>query len=101
MKFARIASTAAVDALFPVLDDDISAVQREEDMAAEITYIDRLIEEVDHELVAEEHTETVRLTRDFTDQRRARRAHRRADRAVLRSLPVRMEVAELPESEAA
>jgi hypothetical protein len=64
--------------------------------------IDRLIEQVDRELVAEQHVEGVRLSHAFTDQRRARRASRRAGRSVLRSLPVRLSSSELgDESEAA
>ncbi|WP_246076410.1 hypothetical protein [Amycolatopsis cihanbeyliensis] len=57
--------------------------------------IDALLDEVDRELVAGECSATVRVSRDFTDQRRARRAARRAGRVVLRSLPVRLDPAEL------
>jgi hypothetical protein len=63
--------------------------------------IDRLLEEVDRELATEQLIATVRLTHDFTDARRAHRAARRAGRTALRSLPVRLDVAELPEEEAA
>jgi hypothetical protein len=63
--------------------------------------VDRLIEQVDRELVAEQHIEAVRLTHAFTDQRSARRASRRAGRSVLRSLPVQLSPSEFGESEAA
>lgn len=57
--------------------------------------IDRLIEEVDLELAAKEHTALVRADRDFTDLREARRRARRAGRSVLRALPQRIDVAEM------
>jgi hypothetical protein len=101
MKPARITDRMALDALFPVLDDDISTVEHDEETAAEIAEIDRLIDEVDRELAAERHTETFRIARDFTDQRRARRAHRRNDRMTLRSLPERLDVSALLDEEAA
>ncbi|RBM22008.1 hypothetical protein DI005_07950 [Prauserella sp. PE36] len=59
------------------------------------TAIDALIEEVDRELANEQHTVTVRVERSFTDARRARRAERRAGREALRSLPARIEPADL------
>jgi hypothetical protein len=63
--------------------------------------IDRLLEDVDRELAAQERTEKVQLAHRFTDQVRARRMHRRADREVLRALPVRIEVPPELGSEAA
>ncbi|PXY23715.1 hypothetical protein BAY59_29175 [Prauserella coralliicola] len=60
--------------------------------------IDRLIAEVDRELAAEQRTAVVRVSRDFTDQRQAWRAARRAGRSVLRTLPQRIDVAELGEA---
>lgn len=48
--------------------------------------VDRLIDDVDRELAAAGYTETVRVSREFTDQRRARRAARRDENAVLRPL---------------
>ncbi|WP_199430841.1 hypothetical protein [Qaidamihabitans albus] len=78
-------------------DPDISAVQREEEMHAERAEIDQIIAEVDRELAAEARTEAWRLSREFTDQRRARRASRRAGREVLRALPTRLDVAEAAE----
>lgn len=100
MEFARITDEHAAEALAWLSDEDISAVQREEEMATEVAYIDRLIEEMDRELAAQERAERVRLTRSFTDQVRAQRAKRRAARVALRALPVRLDAPEV-ESEAA
>jgi len=62
--------------------------------------IDALIAQVDKELAAEEQVMTTRLRCSFTDSRAAHRTTRRNGRAVLRSLPGRME--DIPvESEAA
>lgn len=91
MKSARITDPHACEAIAVVTDDDISAVQEEEAMAAEVAYIERVIDEVDRELAAQERAEHVRRSRSFTDQVRARRAHRRGDREVLRALPVRLD----------
>lgn len=88
MDTARIADRQAREALAALVDEDITAVLEEEAMAAEVAYIDRLIEEVDRELVAQERTALVRVTHRFTDEVRARRAYRRAERDVLRTLPV-------------
>lgn len=101
MEFARIADRQARAALALWSDEDITAVHEEEVMAVEVAYIDRLIDEVDRELVAQERAELVRMTRRFTDQVRARRAHRRADRAAVRSLPRRHDLGHEHESEAA
>jgi hypothetical protein len=101
MKFTRITDRQVREALDLAADPDVSAVQREEDMRSERDEIDRLIEQVDRELVAEQHIEGRRLTHAFTDQRSARRASRRAGRSALRSLPVRLSPSELDESEAA
>lgn len=49
--------------------------------------IDKLIEEVDRELAAEELAESVRLRMDARDARRPSRSRRRAGRAVVRKLP--------------
>lgn len=70
-------------------------------MAAEVAYIDRLLAEVDRELADQERTEQVRLKHYFTDQVRARRALRRAERGVLRSLPTRLPAPDECEGEAA
>lgn len=63
--------------------------------------IDVLLEEVDRELATEERAVTVRVSHDFTDSRRAWRAARRASRTALRSLPVRADVTDLRDGEAA
>ncbi|WP_435060627.1 hypothetical protein [Amycolatopsis thermoflava] len=89
MKFARITSPEALDALFPLVDEDISAVARDEAVAAEVAEIDALIEEMEREWAAAERVEAFRVSRELTDEVRARRAMRRASREVLRSLAVR------------
>jgi len=96
MEFARIADSQARSAFAVWADDDIAAVQKEEDMAAEVAYIDRLIAEVDRELADQE-----RVKHRFTDQRRARRERRRAEGGVLRSLPTRLTPPRAGGSEAA
>lgn len=101
MKHGRIADTEAGQAFAVWADDDITAVQKEEDMAAEVASIERLIAEVDRELEEQERTEQVRVTRKFTDVRSARRAHRRAEAGVLRELPVRLPAALPLDGEAA
>ncbi|PXY31101.1 hypothetical protein [Prauserella muralis] len=101
MSSARIASKTARKALFPLLDEDVSAVAREEAMAAEVAEIDALVEEMEREWAAADRVESLRVSRDFTDQVRARRTHRRADRTVLRSLPTRLGVSACGEGEAA
>jgi parvulin-like peptidyl-prolyl isomerase len=63
--------------------------------------LDRMLEELDRELIAAERTEAARLLVNVTDQRSPRRSRRRAGRSVLRSLPVRLSPSELGESEAA
>lgn len=63
--------------------------------------IDRLLEQIDRELAAEQRTESYRITRDFTDQRQARRAHRRAARLALRSLPTQLDSPDSSAGEAA
>lgn len=92
MKFARINHPHASEVLAALGDDVVSAVEKEEAMAAEVAEIDRLIDEVDRDLAAQERTESVRLTRTFADARRVRRARRRADREVLRALPTHLDV---------
>ncbi|MEV5296476.1 hypothetical protein [Amycolatopsis methanolica] len=85
MKFARITSPEAVDALFPLVDEDISAVARDEEIAAEVAEIDALIEEAEREWAAAERVEAFRVSRELTDLVSARRAVRRVTREVLRS----------------
>lgn len=89
MRTARLARQAW-EALFALVDDDISSVAREEETAVERAALDALIEEMEQEWVAAQRVETWRVSRDLTDQRRARRAHRRADREALRLLPVQV-----------
>jgi hypothetical protein len=62
-----------------MLDEDIADVATEEQAAVEAAEIDVLIERAEREWAAAERTETARISRTFTDQPRARRAHRRAD----------------------
>ncbi|WP_232376276.1 hypothetical protein [Amycolatopsis aidingensis] len=57
--------------------------------------VDALLDEVDRELAAEHRVASVRVSHDFADPRQARRVARRAERAVLRSLPARLDVADL------
>lgn len=95
MRTARITSRQASEALFPLVDEDISTVVREEEMAAEVAEIDALIEEVDRELAAEADAAAHRALRPFTDVERARRSQRRTVRDALRSLPVRIEAADV------
>jgi hypothetical protein len=90
MSSPRITNRRVVHALRPLLDDDIAAVAVEEHAAAEATEFDAVIEQAEREWAAAERTETARISRMFTDQPRARRAHRRADRTVLRMLPDRL-----------
>ncbi|GAA5158033.1 hypothetical protein [Amycolatopsis dongchuanensis] len=85
MKYARITSPTAVDALFPLVDEDISAVARDEEIAAEVAEIDALIEEAEREWAAAERVESFRVSRELTDLVSARRAVRRVTREVLRS----------------
>jgi len=92
MRQVRITDPLAAEVVAAVSDETVSAVQEEEAMAAEVAEIDRLIDEVDRELAAQERTESLRLTRRFTDARRMRRARRRADHEVLRTLPTRLDV---------
>jgi hypothetical protein len=103
MKPARITNREVIEALFPLVDDDISTVTREEDAAGEVAEIDALlaeelgdlaeldalVEAAEREWAASDLAESGAVPR-FTDPVRARRAHRRADRSVLRSLPVRV-----------
>lgn len=101
MKTARITNQHATEALFPLVDDLISNVAREEEMAAEIAEIDALVEEAEREWIAADLEESFRVSRDLTDQVRARRTHRRVGREVLRSLPSRLDMADLHIGEAA
>ncbi|OQO91974.1 hypothetical protein B1813_06735 [Saccharomonospora piscinae] len=93
MKTGRITDRTA-RAVWDV--DALVAVEREEkDARMERAEIDRLLAEVDRELAEEEQTAVVRVDRSFTDARRAWRAVRRGERAALRVLPSRWDVANL------
>jgi SpoVK/Ycf46/Vps4 family AAA+-type ATPase len=87
MEPGEITGREIAEALLPLLDDDIAAVAREEEMRAEREAIDRLIEEAEREWAVADRTESDRVPR-FTDKRRARRTNRRVGRSVLRTLPV-------------
>jgi hypothetical protein len=91
----KITDRQVAEALMPQLDQDIAAVADEEAAAAEVAEIDALVEEAEREWAAAEQRETVRLTRVFTDQTRARRARRREDRTVLRTLPTRFGISDV------
>jgi hypothetical protein len=93
MKVVRITDQRAADAVARLADDDVSAVRKEEAMAAEQAEVDRLLEDVDRELAACELAEGARLSLDYRDAHPARRVRRRVERKVLRSLPSRLPVA--------
>ncbi|PXY17882.1 hypothetical protein BAY59_35430 [Prauserella coralliicola] len=95
MKTTRITSRQAREAVDLAFDQDIWNAAREEEMAAEVAEIDALIEEVDRELAAEAGAAAHRALRPFTDVERARRSQRRTVRDALRSLPVRIEAADV------
>ncbi len=80
-----------------VFDPDICAVQEEDEMRAEREEIDRIVAEVDGELVAERRAFAAPLPRVTRSPRRQRHANRRAGREVLRALPVRLDSAEAAE----
>ncbi|WP_024875340.1 hypothetical protein [Saccharomonospora piscinae] len=93
MRTGRIADGVELAALD---SDPLVRVEREEeDARMERAEIDRLLAEVDRELAAEEQAAVVRVDRSFTDARRAWRAVRRGERAALRVLPSRWDVADL------
>lgn len=87
MSSPRITSRRAVHALQTLLDDDIATVAADEHAAGESADVEALIEQAEREWAAAARSESARVSRRFTDQPRARRAHRRADRTVLRMLP--------------
>lgn len=87
----KITDRRVAEALIPQLDNDIAAVAEEEAAAAEVAEIDALVEEAEREWAAAEQRETVRLSRVFTDQTRARRTRRREDR----TLPTRFGISDV------
>lgn len=101
MEFAPIPDRQVAEALSWLTDDDICAVQKEEDMAVEIAEVDRLMEQVDRELASSPLVESARLALDHRDSHPYRRTRRRSDRAVLRSLPRRFPAGAESDGEAA
>jgi hypothetical protein len=101
MRSAHISRRQA-EALFDGLDDDYDAfaVQEHELLGAERIEIDAYVEDMERALAQEQREAQYRVPR-FNDRMRVRRAHRRADRTVLRSLPVRLDVADVIEGKAA
>lgn len=97
MEFPPTTRRQARELLDLATDPDIAAAHQEDVVRHEREEVDRIMAEVDRELMAEARTETRRVSREFSDERRARRAARRAERAVVRSLPVRLDVAEAVE----
>lgn len=105
MKTERMTSRIARDAVL-LLDEDFVCVAREDEQAAEIAEIDALVaeelgdlaeldalvEEAEREWADAERVESFRVSRELTDEVRARRAHRRSDRKALRGLPMRLDV---------
>lgn len=81
------------EALDLAADPDIAAAYREDAMRAERDELDQIMAEVDRELATEARTETRRIDRAWMGERHARRAARRAEHAVIRSLPVRLDAA--------
>ncbi|AGM10126.1 hypothetical protein AORI_7544 [Amycolatopsis keratiniphila] len=73
----------ASPATFPEVTDGLTGEGFYPDGLTE-SAIDALLEEVDRELAADEHAASAAFLYDFTDQRRAARARRRAGRQVLR-----------------
>jgi hypothetical protein len=101
MRSAHI-SRRQVEAMYDGLDDDfdVFAVHEDEIMRAERAEVDRYVEEMERQLAHEQRESQYQVPR-FNDRSRVQRALRRADRTVLRSLPTRLEVADLAEGVAA
>ncbi|PXY17090.1 hypothetical protein BAY59_36565 [Prauserella coralliicola] len=103
MRSAHISRRQA-EASFDVLDaefDDVFAVQADVARLAdadELADAYDLLDAMDRELAQASHAALARAPR-FTDPRRAGRSQRRADRAVLRSLPTRLDVSGLAGAE--
>jgi hypothetical protein len=90
MKFVRITDRRAAEVLACLMDETVSAVQQDEQMAAECAEVERLLEDVNRELAESLLAESAQLALDHRDPRPSRRNRRRTDRAVLRSLPHRL-----------
>ncbi|TKG67529.1 hypothetical protein [Prauserella endophytica] len=103
MRSAHISRRQA-EASFDGMDadlDDVFAVQADVARLAdadELADAYELLDRLDRELAAASHAALVRAPR-FTDPRRAGRSRRRANRVVLRSLPTRLDIAELSDVE--
>ncbi|SFK52707.1 hypothetical protein SAMN05421835_12370 [Amycolatopsis sacchari] len=98
-------SRRQAEALFGELDadyDEVFAVQGEAARRAdavelaELAELSALLDELDAELEAAEQVAAVRVPR-FIDPQRAGRSRRRVERSVLRSLPTRLDLADLAE----
>lgn len=101
MRSARISRRQAEAMCDGLVDDyDVLAVQEDIAMLLERDEIDRYLDDVERSLEQEAREAHDRVPR-FNDRPRAERAHRRADRAVLRALPSRVAVPAEFESEAA
>jgi len=100
MEFARITSAEAREALFPLVDDDITAMVLADDAAAkaaeidalieqelgpDFAEIDALVEQAERDFAAVEQVGSFRVAHELTDPVRARRTTRRATREALRS----------------
>lgn len=92
MEFARITDQHVAARVAVLLDEDVSAVQEVEDMEREQAEIDRLIESVDRELIAEDRRASFRMARDAGDGQWVRRSRRRSERAAVRRLPTRLPI---------
>ena len=97
MSSPRITSRRVVQALRPLLDDDVIGVAVEEHAAIEAGAVDVLIEQAEREWTAAERIETTRVSRMFNDPPHARRARRRSNRTVLRMLPDLLRPFDLPD----
>ncbi|SEF30178.1 hypothetical protein SAMN05421837_10543 [Amycolatopsis pretoriensis] len=86
-----------------------AAVSVTDEFAGEAVYpdglteaaIDAMLQDVYGELAADEQAAEAAYRYDFTDQRRASRARRRAGREALRALPTRVQVIRSADGEAA
>jgi hypothetical protein len=105
MRSAHISRRQA-EAQFDGVDVEYDEVFAVQSRAVQLTDAEELagaldlLDEIDDELEAAALAALSRVPR-FTDPCRAGRSRRRADRAVLRSLPVRIEAADVIDGEAA
>lgn len=105
MRYAHISRRQA-EARFDGMDadyEDVFAVQAQVARTADVSElagVSALLDAFEAELEAAGQLALTRVPR-FTDPVRAGRSRRRSDRAVLRALPVRAEVVDLVDGEAA